>query len=121
MTGSTLRRRRTTSGPPFWPSGSRFLPPLGVSRAPRCGRLPPAMDTKTSDTNKGTKRLELSDEEWKKRLSPEEYKVLRGHGTERPWTGCFVATKDPGTYVCSGCGNPLFESGTKFESGTGWP
>jgi peptide-methionine (R)-S-oxide reductase len=66
-------------------------------------------------------RLELSDEEWKKRLSPEEYEVLRRHGTERPWEGCYVATKEPGTYVCAACGNPLFRAGEKFESGTGWP
>jgi len=66
-------------------------------------------------------KLKLSDEEWKKRLSPEEYQVLRRQGTERAFTGCFVATKEPGTYVCAGCNNPLFRSGTKFESGTGWP
>ncbi len=66
-------------------------------------------------------RLVLSDEEWRRRLSPEEYQVLRGHGTEAPWSGCFVGTKAPGTYVCAGCGNPLFRSGEKFESGTGWP
>src|SRR5262247_2858333 len=65
--------------------------------------------------------VEKSDEEWRRRLTPEEYEVLRGHGTERAWTGCFVATKTPGTYVCSGCESPLFRSGTKFESGTGWP
>jgi len=66
-------------------------------------------------------KLILSDEEWKKRLSPETYEVLRHHGTERAFTGCFLGTKEPGTYVCAGCGNPLFKSGTKFESGTGWP
>jgi peptide-methionine (R)-S-oxide reductase len=63
----------------------------------------------------------LSEEEWKKRLTPEEYRVLRQHGTETPWEGCFIGTKDPGTYVCAACGNPLFKSGEKFESGTGWP
>ncbi len=63
----------------------------------------------------------LSDEEWRSRLTPEEYEVLRGHGTEPPGSGCFLATKEPGTYVCAGCGNPLFRSGEKFESGTGWP
>ena len=68
-----------------------------------------------------TDKLQLTDDEWRKRLSSEEYAVLRGHGTERPWTGCFVATKAPGTYVCAGCGSPLFRSGEKFESGTGWP
>lgn len=66
-------------------------------------------------------RLVLSDEQWRARLSPEEYAVLREHGTERPWTGCFVGTKDPGTFVCAGCGAGLFRAGTKFESGTGWP
>jgi peptide-methionine (R)-S-oxide reductase len=66
-------------------------------------------------------RLQLSDAEWQQRLSPEEYRVLRQHGTESPWEGCFLGTKAPGTYVCAGCGNPLFRSGEKFESGTGWP
>lgn len=66
-------------------------------------------------------KVSLSDEEWRTRLTPEEYRVLRGHGTERPHVGCFVGTKTPGTYVCAGCKNPLFRSGTKFESGTGWP
>jgi peptide-methionine (R)-S-oxide reductase len=47
--------------------------------------------------------------------------VLRHHGTERAFTGCFLGTKEPGTYVCAGCGNPLFRSGEKFESRTGWP
>src|SRR3954464_10378250 len=63
----------------------------------------------------------LSDAEWRARLTPEEFAVLRGHGTERPHTGCFVATKVPGVYGCAGCGQPLFRSGDKFESGTGWP
>ncbi|MBU8895081.1 peptide-methionine (R)-S-oxide reductase [Corallococcus sp. H22C18031201] len=66
-------------------------------------------------------KLILTDAEWRKRLTPEEYDVLRRHGTEYPGTGCFLGTKDPGTYVCAGCGNPLFKAGTKFESGTGWP
>jgi peptide-methionine (R)-S-oxide reductase len=66
-------------------------------------------------------KLKLSETEWRKRLTPEEYDVLRNHGTEYPGTGCFLGTKEPGTYVCAGCGNPLFKSGMKFESGTGWP
>jgi peptide-methionine (R)-S-oxide reductase len=66
-------------------------------------------------------KLILSDEAWRKRLTREQYEVLRRHGTEQPFTGCFVGTKEPGTYVCAGCGNPLFRSGEKFESGTGWP
>lgn len=66
-------------------------------------------------------KLQLSDAEWRQRLSAEEYRVLRQHGTEAPGSGCFLGTKTPGTYVCAGCGNPLFESGGKFESGSGWP
>jgi peptide-methionine (R)-S-oxide reductase len=66
-------------------------------------------------------KLILDDAEWRRRLTPEEYDVLRKHGTERAGTGCFVGTHDPGTYVCAGCANPLFKSGEKFESGTGWP
>jgi peptide-methionine (R)-S-oxide reductase len=66
-------------------------------------------------------KLLLTDAEWRARLTPEQFNVLRQHGTERPGTGCFLGTKDPGTYVCAGCGNPLFPSGEKFESGTGWP
>jgi peptide-methionine (R)-S-oxide reductase len=66
-------------------------------------------------------KLVLSDAEWRRRLTAEEYAVLRGHGTERPGSGCYLGTHEPGTYVCAGCGNPLFPSGTKFESGTGWP
>jgi peptide-methionine (R)-S-oxide reductase len=68
-----------------------------------------------------TDKLHLTEDEWRARLTPEQFDVLRQHGTERAWTGCFVATKDSGTYVCAGCGNPLFVSGEKFESGTGWP
>lgn len=66
-------------------------------------------------------KLTLTDAEWRQRLTPEAYAVLRGHGTERAHQGCFVGTHDPGTYVCAGCGNPLFRAGEKFESGTGWP
>lgn len=62
-----------------------------------------------------------SDAEWRESLTPEQYRVLRGHGTERAGTSCFLAEKRPGTYSCAGCGAPLFETGAKFESGTGWP
>lgn len=62
-----------------------------------------------------------SDAEWRETLTPEQYNVLRGHGTERAGTSCFLAEKRPGTYSCAGCGAPLFETGAKFESGTGWP
>jgi peptide-methionine (R)-S-oxide reductase len=62
-----------------------------------------------------------SDEEWRRALTPQQYHVLREKGTERAFTGEYAATKDKGTYLCAGCGNPLFNSETKFESGTGWP
>ena len=62
-----------------------------------------------------------SDEEWRAQLTPEQYEVLRRKGTERPFTGRFVKTKDKGMYVCAACGAHLFRSDTKFESGTGWP
>ncbi len=62
-----------------------------------------------------------SQEEWRRSLTAEEYHVLRGHGTERAWTSPLNDEKHAGTYACSGCGNPLFSSETKFDSGTGWP
>jgi peptide methionine sulfoxide reductase msrA/msrB len=68
-------------------------------------------------------KLTLSDAEWKARLTPEQYKVLRRHDTEPAFCGTYVAQKKhgEGTYTCAGCGAPLFTSDTKFESGTGWP
>ncbi len=63
----------------------------------------------------------LSDEEWRARLTPEQYRVCRKQGTERAFTGEYWNTKTPGVYECVACGNELFDSETKFDSGTGWP
>jgi peptide-methionine (R)-S-oxide reductase len=63
----------------------------------------------------------MTDADWRRRLSPDEYRVLREHGTERAGTSPLNREKRDGTFACAGCGAPLFESGTKFESGTGWP
>ena len=65
--------------------------------------------------------VQKTDEEWRRELTPEQYRVLRERGTERPWTGEYHATKETGVYRCAGCGAELFSSDTKFESGTGWP
>lgn len=62
-----------------------------------------------------------SDEEWRRSLTPEQYRVLREHGTERAGTSPLDAEKRAGAFVCAGCGQPLFASDAKFESGTGWP
>ena len=68
-----------------------------------------------------TEKIIKSDAEWRAHLTPTQYAVLRQHGTERPFTGEYVNTKTPGTYLCAACEQPLFASDTKFESGTGWP
>ena len=62
-----------------------------------------------------------TEEEWRAILTPEQYHVLREHGTEWAGTSCLLPEKRPGTFHCAGCGTPLFATGTKFESGTGWP
>jgi peptide-methionine (R)-S-oxide reductase len=68
-----------------------------------------------------TEKIVKSEEEWKKQLSPEQYMVARKAGTEPAFTGKYWKTKDAGTYTCVCCGQTLFSSETKFESGTGWP
>ena len=66
-------------------------------------------------------KVKKTDDEWKKALTPDEYHVLRMKGTERPFTGDILVNRKNGVYVCAGCGNELFSSDTKFDSGSGWP
>ena len=68
-----------------------------------------------------TVRISKTDAEWREQLTPEQYAVLRQHATERAFTGEYVNTKTPGTYLCAACGQPLFDSNTKFDSHCGWP
>jgi len=78
------------------------------------GDRPDGTQDKTSD-------IHLSDEEWRRRLSPEQYHVLREHGTERAGTSPLDKNYDPGVYHCAGCGQPLFTGETKYNSRSGWP
>lgn len=67
------------------------------------------------------KRISKTDEDWKRELSEEQYRIMREKGTERPFTGEYLNNHDAGTYRCASCGTELFSSDTKFESGSGWP
>lgn len=68
-----------------------------------------------------TEKLNLTEAEWREKLSPEQYHVLREAGTERAFTGKYEKNKQDGMYLCAGCGEPLFASDTKYNSGSGWP
>lgn len=68
-----------------------------------------------------TEKLNLTEDEWRERLGPEQYHVLRQGGTERAFTGKYEGNKAEGLYRCAGCGAPLFDSATKYNSGSGWP
>lgn len=67
------------------------------------------------------RKVEKTDAEWKAQLDPEQYRILRQAGTERPYAGEYTDTEEEGTYKCAGCGEPLFTNETKFHSGCGWP
>ncbi|AFZ02900.1 peptide-methionine (R)-S-oxide reductase MsrB [Calothrix sp. PCC 6303] len=72
-------------------------------------------------TSQNEFKIQKTDQEWKESLTPEQFQVLRKHGTERPHTSPLNKEYGEGTYVCAACGTPVFTSTTKFDSGTGWP
>ena len=74
-----------------------------------------------TETRSKTTPVQKSEADWRKELTPMQYAVLREKATERPFSGEYEHTKTAGTYVCAGCGQPLFESDAKFDSGCGWP
>lgn len=100
-----------------------LLPALGEPVSPT-NATPVASVTNASAKiikTKMNEQIPKTEEEWKKILTPEQYRVLREKGTERAFTGAFWNTKDKGSYQCAGCGEVLFRSETKFDSGCGWP
>ncbi len=106
-------------------SGLAFATPLAkVAKRPiNSNKLEP-MDTSKKNpvySNSDSAEVKMTEEEWKKILPEDVFYIARQKGTERPWTSKFEGFKEIGTYYCAACGNPLFKSDTKFESGCGWP
>jgi peptide-methionine (R)-S-oxide reductase len=81
----------------------------------------PLSDAANRTETKSAQKMRLSDDEWRRKLTPEQYHVLREKGTERAFTGALVNNHEDGMYHCAACNAPLFKSETKFESGSGWP
>lgn len=86
-----------------------------------CAQKKETKSNQTSTSSTNIEKIELTEEEWKRKLTEEEFYVLRKEGTERAFTGKYWDNKEKGTYLCAACKLPLFHSETKFKSGTGWP
>jgi peptide-methionine (R)-S-oxide reductase len=93
----------------------------GLGLVPLVAWLGRSDTVETSAMTEGRFPLQKTDTEWRAALTPEQYRVLRGHSTERPFTSPLNNEKRRGTFVCAACGQPLFSSATKYDSGTGWP
>ncbi len=91
---------------------------LGLAPVAACLSGPAMMNKRTGDSNFPVQK---DDAQWRGELTPEQYHVLREHGTERAFTSPLNNEKRQGTFVCAACGHPLFDAATKFDSGTGWP
>jgi peptide-methionine (R)-S-oxide reductase len=100
----------------FW----KFLSPSHSSTMAKVRNISKPDSTKLTGENMSDKVIK-SEEEWKKELTPEQYRILREKGTERAFTGKYWDNHEIGIYICAGCGTELFESDTKFDSGCGWP
>ena len=104
--------------------GAISLAAWNVSRGGDKEAVAPQDDAQPVLCGEGSEAMDeipKTDAEWRKKLTPEQYDVMRRQGTEAPYSGKYYKTKDTGTYVCAACGQVLFSSDTKFESGTGWP
>lgn len=95
--------------------------PAAKEAGQRASEAGAAEATRNTMNNTSDGKVQMTEAQWRQKLTPEQYAVLREKGTERAFTGKYWNTKSPGVYTCAGCGVVLFESGSKFDSGCGWP
>ena len=84
-------------------------------------KMSESQKTNPAFSRNASEKVDMKDEDWKNALTPEQYYIARQKGTERPWSSKFEKFEEKGTYYCAACGNTLFRSNTKFDSGCGWP